>query len=45
MFQGTKVTQSGCPKSMQITQTTQISANKICVVEYDLLNFNSIRLR
>jgi len=36
---------SGCIKSTQITQTTQIFANKICTVEYDLQNFNSIRLR
>jgi len=28
-----------------MTQTAQIFANKICAVEYDLLNFNSIRLR
>ena len=36
---------SGCIKSTQITQTTQIFANKICKVEYYLLNFNSIKLR
>jgi len=34
-----------CIKSTQITRIAQIFANKICKIEYYLLNFNSIRLR